>query len=99
MNHEVTVPVDDDLGEMLNWAVRYSLGRTTYSVYDTCRYVTPLIPHLNNRTLWCMARDIQAQERFGYGGECDKKNWLDFLSAVEAELSARSNQDILDAIG
>lgn len=99
MNHEITVPVNDDLGEMLNWAVRYSLGRRTYAPHDTCRYITPLVPHLNNRTLWCMARDIRRQEPFGLGDECDEVVWEQLLSAINNELSRRPDTDLLDAIG
>lgn len=93
------VPVDDNLGEIINWAVRYALGRRTYAVMDTCNYVKPLIPYLNNRTLWCISRDIVEQERFGYGDTCDKDNWMDLLKLVDAELKKRTNNTILDAIG
>lgn len=94
-----TVPVDDDLGEIINWAVRYSLGRRSYAVMDTCNYVKPLIPDLNNRTLWCIARDITEQAKFGYGDQCDEKQWIDLLDNVNQELSARTDNTLLDAIG
>lgn len=94
-----SVPVDDSLGEMLNWAVRYSLGRRTYAVMDTVRYVIPLIPNLNNRTLWCIVRDIQEQDKFGYGDECDKEYWMMLLDAVNKELAGRTDNILLDAIG
>lgn len=94
-----TVPVDDHLGEMLNWAVRYSLGRRTYAVMDTCNYIKPLIPFLTNRTLWCMTRDIIEQERHGYGDECDKEYWMMILDAANEEITKRTYITLAEAIG
>ena len=86
------IPVDDELGEMLNWAVRYALGRRTYAVADTCSYVTMLLPDLSDKTLWCIERDIQDHEKFGrsFGHECDLKNWMNLLEDVQDELKRRT---------
>ena len=94
-----SVPIDDNFGEIINWAIRYALGRRTYAVMDTCNYVTPLVPYLNNRTLWCISRDIVEQEPFGYGDICDKNNWMSLLHTVDEELKQRVDNTILDAIG
>ena len=80
------IPVNDDLGEMLNWAVRYALGRMTYAVSDTCRFVTPLIPYLDDKTLCCMLQDIEEQKRFGYGHDCDERNWMDLKESLRKEI-------------
>ena len=92
------VPVDDNLGEIINWAVRYALGRRTYAVLDTCRYVQPLIPYLNNRTLWCISRDIIQQEPLGYGDICDEEQWMELLKDVDEEIKSRKNNMFLDSI-
>lgn len=89
-----TVPVNDNLGEMLNWAVRYALGRRTYAVMDTCNYIKPLIEDLNDRTLYCMSRDIKEQEKKGYGDQCDIDNWLELLGLVNEELTRRTDKII-----
>lgn len=89
-----TVPVNDNLGEMLNWAVRYALGRRTYAVMSTCEYIKPLIKDLSDRTLYCMSRDIKEQEKKGYGDQCDVDNWLELLGLVDEELVRRTDRII-----
>lgn len=89
-----TVPVNDHLGEMLNWAVRYSLGRRTYAVMDTCNYIKPLIKDLSNRTLYCMLRDIKDQKKDGYGDQCDIDNWMELLDLIDKELARRTDSII-----
>ena len=83
------VPVDDMLGEMLNWAVRYSLGRMSYAVSDIVGYVMPLIPKLDKRTLSVMQRDIETAP--SYGHECDKADWMRLLYAIREELKRRAD--------
>lgn len=83
------VPVDDNFGMMLNWAVRYSLGRMTYAVSSTCQYIKPLVTQLNDKTLCVMHDDIVRQEKFGYGHDCDKENWLNLLAVLRAEMKRR----------
>lgn len=85
------VPVDDMLGEMLNWAVRYSLGRMSYAVGDTVSYVMPLIPKLDRRTLSVMQRDIETAP--SYGHECDKADWMRLLYAIREELKRRADRE------
>lgn len=82
------VPVDDMLGEMLNWAVRYALGRMTYAVSDTVSYVMPLIPKLDRKTLSVMMEDIKSAPRYGH--EIDKTDWMRLLDAIREELKRRA---------
>lgn len=85
-----TVAVDSSFGEMMNWAVRYSLGRQTYAVSDTVSYIKPLVVALDDRTICCMQRDIVEQERLGgYGMDCDKKQWMSLLEVLEREIDRR----------
>ena len=44
---------DDNFGAVLNCAVRYAIGRRTYMPGLVIDYITPLLPYLNNKTLWC----------------------------------------------
>lgn len=81
------IPVDDNLGEMLTWAVRYSLGRRTYAVSDTCRFVTTLIPYLDERTVCCIHRDIVDQNLMGgYGDSCDEADWMRLKEILEKRI-------------
>ncbi len=50
---------DDFFGAVLNSAVRYALGRSSYMPGLVIDYLRPLLPYLSNRTLWCMDRDIK----------------------------------------
>lgn len=91
-----TVGVDDDLGEMLNFALRYAIGRGTYSSMSVPAYITPLIPNLTNRTLVVMARDIVARKNEPFAGdepygdpEIDKPAWIKLLVDIREELRKR----------
>lgn len=84
-----TIPVDENLGEMLTWAVRYSLGRRTYAVSDTCNFVLPLIPYLDERTVCCMQRDIIERKRLGYGDDCDETDWMKLKDALTKHIEAK----------
>lgn len=83
--------MDDDFGCVLNCAVRYALGRRTYMPSLVCDYIKPLLPYLNNRTVWCFKQDIQDHKRLGfsYGDGCDERTWMDFLDAVNKEYQSR----------
>ena len=83
---------DDDFGMMINFAVRYALGRQTYAVSEVTSFVTPLIPYLNDKTLWCLDRDIEEQGRIGSYGDpnIDAPVWMRFLEKVKQELSQRN---------
>ncbi len=81
-------PTDDDFGLILNCAVRYSLGRQTYVPCTLCSFVKPLLPHLSNRTLWCLEKDIA--EAYSYGDEkIDKPVWMELLADIRNEIKRR----------
>lgn len=90
-----TVPIievtDDDFGCILNCAVRYSIGRETYMPKLVIDFITPLLPQLSNKTLWCFARDIERheEERRSFGWDYDKDAWMKFLYDVRAEIGRR----------
>lgn len=82
---------DDDFGAVLNCAVRYAIGRQTYMPGLVIGYITPLLPYLNNRTLWCFDQDIaDAKYTKGYGDPIiDEPVWMRFHQAVRAERTER----------
>ena len=94
MAKEIKLPVDDDMGMMLNCAVRYALGRRTYAVHDVVRYVTPLIPYLSNRTVSVMERDIREHGDYGDPG-IDKPAWMGLLERLQAEITRRKTSGIM----
>ena len=85
----------DEFGEMMNWAVRYSLGRKTYAVSDTVSFVLPLVQWLTDKTLWCIQDDIrQAERREGLGDkDIDAPKWLNLLDAVTKEIDRRGGYE------
>lgn len=84
-------PADDDFGMMLNWAVRYSIGRMTYAPGVTMEFIWPLIPYLSDKTLWCFDRDIEDHQKHGksFGMDFDEKAWMRFWKAVKDEIQRR----------
>ncbi len=55
----VKIPVgDDNFGAVLNCAVRYSIGRQTYMPSLVVGFITPLLPHVSDRTLYVLDQDI-----------------------------------------
>lgn len=82
---------DDDFGCICNCAVRYAVGRRTYMPSIVVGFIKPLLPKLNNRTLWCFERDLEGAGSYG-DKEIDEPLWLDFLAAVKAEIAARDTE-------
>lgn len=87
-------PQDDDFGAVLNCAVRYALGRKTYMPSMVIDFITPLVPHLNNKTLWCFDQDLtNAKWEGGYGDpDIDRPAWLQFHGLVRAERVKRGEK-------
>ena len=89
------VLIDDDFGEMMNWAVRYALGRRTYAVGDTCRFVKSVLPFLDHKTLYVMARDIQEKTDLNdLGDQCDADDWLDLMKAITEQMKGMVDDEI-----
>ena len=80
------------LCEMINWAVRYALGRRTYAVSDTVGYVLRVLKLLDDKTIYVMLRDIEEQEKVGnLGHECDAAEWMNLKEAIQKEIERRKN--------
>lgn len=94
-NKKPTVKLDDDnFGAVLNCAVRYAVGRETYMPSLVIDFITPLIPYLGNRTLWCFDQDLTDRKYEPYehpfgNPRIDEPGWLRFLDAVRAERTKR----------
>lgn len=89
----VVDPKSDDFGTILNCAVRYAVGRRTYMPSIVIGYITPLLPQLSSKTLWCFDQDVtDAKYTGGYGDPCDEKDWLRFLEAVRTERTKRGEE-------
>jgi hypothetical protein len=84
---------DDFFGAVLNCAVRYAMGRQTYMPGLVIDFITPLLPELSSKTLWCFDQDITEQRWFGgYGHpEIDEPGWMRFHEAVRAERTRRGD--------
>ena len=83
--------IDHDLETIFICAVRYSIGRQTYMPELVCRYITSLLPALEDNTLNAFVRDIKPglADPSMLGSEADQKTWINFLNAVLDELIDR----------
>ena len=76
----------EDISAMLLSAERYALGRRTYIVDWTCKFISNNLHLLSDKDKHVMIRDIKYQEKLGYGDECDKEDWLRLLKILEADV-------------
>lgn len=90
-----TVPICENFGLMLNWALRYTLGRETYAPHSVMIYCKPLLPYLSERTLKIMQKDIEEAAKSNSLGDprIDAPKWLEFLDTIKAELTERHNSN------
>ena len=78
--------------QMLISAVRYALGRMSYIVGDTCKFVESLKDKLSRNCIAIIVRDIEEEivrcHNVGTtcGMECDEKEWLCLLEILKGEL-------------
>lgn len=92
INEKPTISLDDDsFGAVLNCAARYALGRQSYMPGVVIKFITPLLPYLNNRTLQCFEQDVtDARWYGGYGDpQIDEPRWMKFLNDVRNERISR----------
>lgn len=80
---------DDFFGAVLNCAVRYSLGRNTYMPGLVIDFITPLLPYLSDKTLWCFEKDVKDCFAPAYEPTLDlvssdiQSKWVVFYSKVQ----------------
>lgn len=69
--------------------VRYSLGRMTYIVGEACRITRETAPYLSVSELGVIIRDIEEQDRFGYGMDMDRREWMALLEWLKRHVQER----------
>lgn len=79
---------------MLISALRYALGRRTYIVEMTCEYIEEQIPQLSNCCRDLMIKDIEEQESFGYGDDCDRQDWMQLLKKLKMQKESNLNEKL-----
>lgn len=70
----------EDISAMLISAERYSLGRRTYIVQWTCKFIGNNLHLLTEKDKNIMIRDISNADY--YGDECDEKCWKALLNKL-----------------
>lgn len=89
---QIIIEADDDFfGAVLNCAVRYCIGRQSYMPGLVVDKITPWLPMLSNKTLWCFERDIQGAYSLG-DPDVDVPRWRAFLSDVRKEIERRKDE-------
>ena len=85
---------DEDFGAVLICAVRYCLGRQTYMPGLITGYITPLLPHISDKTLRCMETDLSKPDLYGgFGNEkIDEPIWIKFRNNVQEEIQRRKEK-------
>ena len=74
-----------DISAMFVSAERYALGRRTYIVSWTCEIIINNMHLLTEKDKQVIMHDILEQEKYGYGNECDKQEWLRLLAILEGK--------------
>ena len=78
----------EDFGFVCNCAVRYCLmRRRTYAPGTVMGFIKPVLPALDDKTLYAMARDIAEVDNLG--DTEDAPMWVEFLTAIEQERKRR----------
>lgn len=86
---------DDKGGAVLNWAVRYSLGRYTYAPSLTMDVIRPMLPDCSTNTVAVFVQDIGEwlERNEPETGFFDNhwSDWKAFLDDCKAELTRRED--------
>lgn len=82
---------DDNFGLILNCAVRYAIGRQSYAPGVVIDFIRPLLPYVNERTLYVFDQDITEKKYMGgYGDKrIDEPLWMKFHRDVISEEEKR----------
>ena len=91
-NRRIIIEAEDDFfGAVLNCAVRYCIGRQSYMPGLVIDKITPWLPLLSEKTLWCFERDIKEADILG-DQDVDAPRWRKFQSDVQKEIERRKNE-------
>lgn len=88
-------PISDDEGMIINFAVRYAIGRQSYAPSAVIQYVIPRLPLLSDRTLVVLYKDMLDNMKIGSLGDpkIDAPQCLKFFESIKAEMN---NRGLLD---
>lgn len=79
----------DDFCLVCICAVRYCLGRRTYMPWSVMSFIKPVLPALDDKTLYVMARDIAETDNLGDA----ETIWTEFLAEIEKEWKRRAEHE------
>lgn len=82
------IPIDDNFEDVLICAVRYALGRQTYITGTVSEYVIRLLPHLSDRAITVIMRDIGKADDLG-DTNIDVPNWNRLACRCREEFERR----------
>ena len=83
----------EDISMLLVSAERYALGRRTYIVSWVCENIINNLHLLTENDKQVIMHDILEQEKYSYGNECDKQEWLRLLAILEREVGRDENRN------
>lgn len=90
---QIIIEADDDFfGAVLNCAVRYCIGRQSYMPGLVIDNITPWLPILSMKTLWCFERDIHDADSLG-DPDIDVQMWRKFQRDVKNEIERRKKDE------
>ena len=82
--------LDNDFGCIINSAVRYSLGRSSYMPSTTIRFILKYLKILDSRTITVMIRDIDmafSDDNLPY-----RDSWLSLKYSLEDRLQKKQSE-------
>lgn len=85
---QIDVADDYYFGSILICAVRYSIGRMSYMPGIVIEFIHPLLPYLDDKTLYNLEKDIRTAPTYGHE-LIDKPGWVKLLAAIQAEQKNR----------
>lgn len=83
-----SVEIDQNFCTMMICAVRYACGRMTYMPDIVQRFITPLLPKLNNNFLDVVNQDFESNLYWG-DEQIDKPGWMRFWDKIKDEIKRR----------
>lgn len=78
--------------DMFIYAMRYTIGRSSYSPGVCMDFLTPLIPHMSMKTLVVMARDLKEHLDYDLCREYKDHyadDWRKFKALIDEEIKKR----------
>lgn len=92
---------DDFDGAVLNFAVRYALGRYSYAPSLVIRQIRPILQDCSDKTLWCFEKDIaeflkdweRKKGSITFSSDPDTAKWARFREDVVKEIERRKTEE------